>query len=196
MDSKKELLGLRLLLGSFLIEVENTFGTSTVKAILSRMGQKSSTISAESILENNEKEEDQVFESPITAFTLFKKTLTQLYDVDVLEEEELPDRYIIKIKNDCPYRNIMNSREEIEWGGSICEFTMGYFEASLKKLTGLKIDYRIDKEHVIEDGCRVNIVFFKKKEDLAKIEEELENNIKEDVPTSQDTSPETLVNNE
>ena len=101
MDLKKELIGLRIFMGSFFTEIEKIYGTSTVKAILNRMGQKPAEIVAAEILEKYGKTEEDHFDNPLAAFSLFQNTITKLYDAEVISHEELKDRHVIRIKNEC-----------------------------------------------------------------------------------------------
>ena len=51
MDTKNEINGLTIFLGSLIAELEKTFGTSTIKAILNRLGSKPGEVVAQTILE-------------------------------------------------------------------------------------------------------------------------------------------------
>ncbi|MHA1518902.1 MAG: hypothetical protein ACTSVZ_07120 [Promethearchaeota archaeon] len=166
MDLKKELIGLRIFTGSFFSEIEKTFGSSTIKAVLNRMGQKPAEIVAEQILEKYDKTESNPFETPSAAFNLFQNTITKLYDTEIISQEDLKDRYVIRIRNECTYRQVIKNREDLKFGGTLCEFTFGYFETALKKLSGLNVEYKFDKRENSDDGCNVNIIFYKKFENV------------------------------
>lgn len=166
MDLKKELIGLRIFTGAFFTEIEKIYGTSTLKAILNRMGQKPAEIVAKEIMDKYEKSEENHFENPSAAFSLFHNTITKLYDAEVISHEELKDRFIIRIKNECVYRQIIKNQDNLKYGGTLCEFTFGYFETALKKLTGLNVEYNFDSEHSDEEACSINIIFYKKFEDV------------------------------
>lgn len=168
MELKKELIALRIFTGSFFTEIEKTFGTSTIKAILNRMGQKPAEIVAEQILEKYDKSETRGFESPSAAFTLFQNTITKLYDTEIISQEDLEDRFVIRIKNECAYRQVIKNREELKYGGTLCEFTYGYFETALKKLSGLNVEYQFDSKESDDEACYINIVFIKKFEPVDK----------------------------
>ncbi len=166
MDLKKELIGLRIFTGSFFSEIEKTFGTNTIKAVLNRMGQKPAEIVAEQILQKYEKTESNPFESPSAAFNLFQNTITKLYDTEIITQEDLKDRYIIRIRNECTYRQVIKNREELKFGGTLCEFSFGYFESALSKLSGLNVEYQFDPKENYDEGCHVNIIFYKKFEEI------------------------------
>ncbi|MHA1674653.1 MAG: hypothetical protein ACTSYI_13625 [Promethearchaeota archaeon] len=166
MDLKKELIGLRIFTGSFFSEIEKTFGTNTIKAVLNRMGQKPAEIVAEQILQKYEKTESNPFETPSAAFNLFQNTITKLYDTEIIAQEDLKDRYIIRIRNECTFRQVIKNREELKFGGTLCEFTFGYFESALSKLSGLNVEYQFDPKENYDEGCHVNIVFYKKFEEI------------------------------
>lgn len=161
MDLKKELIGLRIFLANYHTEIEKTFGENTIKAILFRMGQKPGDIVAEEIMRKYDKSLAQPFEVPTAALTLFQNTITKLYDTEILSQESLDDRIIIKIKNICAFRNAIKSRVEMEYGGTLCEFTSGYFETALKKMTGMNVEYQNLPTETTEDFCVVNLIFFK-----------------------------------
>ncbi|MCF2140403.1 MAG: hypothetical protein K9W44_10165 [Candidatus Lokiarchaeota archaeon] len=168
MELKKELIGLRIFMGSFFTEIEKTFGSSTVKAILNRMGQKPAEIVADNILKKYGKTESEPFDVPSAAFSLFQNTITKLYDAEVIGHEELKDRYIIHIKNECIYRQIIKNHEELKFGDTLCEFTFGYFETAMKKLTGLNVEYKYDQSQSDDDACSVKVIFYKKFEEIEK----------------------------
>ena len=166
MDLKKELIGLRIFTGSFFLEIEKTFGSNTIKAVLNRMGQKPAEIVADQILQKYDKSESSPFQSPSAAFNLFQNTITKLYDTEIIAQEDLPDRYVIRIRNECTYRQVIKNKEELKFGGTLCEFTFGYFEGALKKLSGLNVEYQLDTKENFDDGCHVNIIFYKKFENI------------------------------
>ncbi len=159
MDFKKELIGLRIFLGSYFLETQKTWGEATVKALLNRLGQKPAKIIAEEILQKYQKTTREPFEIPSAAFSLFENTITKLYDTEILSQETFKDKMVIKIKNECTFRQVINGRKELEYGGTLCEFTMGYFETALKLLTGLKVQYQLVKKETTDDACVVNIIF-------------------------------------
>jgi predicted hydrocarbon binding protein len=169
MDLKKELIALRIFLANYHNEVEKTFGTNTVKAILFRMGQKPGDIIADEILSKYDKSPENPFDLPSAAFSLFQNTITKLYNTEIIEQTDKKDRVIIKIKNVCVFRNVIKSREELEYGGTLCEFTAGYFENALKTLLGMDVEYQIDKKETTEEYCVIKIIFFK---NLEQIDEE------------------------
>ncbi|MHA1511785.1 MAG: hypothetical protein ACTSRX_08715, partial [Promethearchaeota archaeon] len=139
---KREIIGLRIFTGSFLVEVEKIFGTATIKAILNRLGQKPAEIVAERILEKYEKSVKKPFENIGAVYTIFENTITQLYDSEIISQEDFDDKFVIRIKNFCAFRHSIRIREDLSYGGTLCEFTIGYFETALKMLTGLKVEYQ------------------------------------------------------
>ena len=177
MDTKREIIGLRIFTGSFLAEVEKIFGTSTIKAILNRLGQKPAEIVAEHILEKYEKSISKPFENIGAVYTIFENTITQLYDSEIISvsQEDLEDKFVIRIKNMCAFRHSIRIREDIAYGGTLCEFTIGYFETALKMLTGLKVEYQYLKKESTDDHCVIDLIFWKKKtEEKLEIEEKIE----------------------
>ena len=164
MELKKELISLRIFLANYHNEIEKTFGTNTVKAILNRMGQKPAEVVADQILQKYDKTLQDPFELPSAAFSLFENTITKLFDAEVLTvtEDKLKEQTIIKIKNVCPFRQVIKSRkDELEYGGTLCEIARGYFETALKKLTGLSVEYNLNKRETSDDHCVIEIVFHK-----------------------------------
>jgi predicted hydrocarbon binding protein len=163
MELKKELISLRIFLANYHTEIEKTFGTNTVKAILNRMGQKPAEIVADQILQKYDKTLQEPFELPSAAFSLFENTITKLFDAEVITvtEDNLKEQTIIKIKNICAFRQVIKSRKELEYGGSLCEFTQGYFETALKKLTGMSVEYNLVERETTDDHCVIEIVFSK-----------------------------------
>jgi predicted hydrocarbon binding protein len=157
-----ELIGLRIFISSFLTEIEKTFGTSTVKAILNRMGHKPGEITADHYLSKYNKDQENPFEIPSTAFNLFEKSISQLYQTEVINQSNLQDRIIIKIKNICAFHEVIKSNENLGYNGTLCEFTIGYFETALKNLTGLKVEYEFVEKETTDEFCVVNIIFHKK----------------------------------
>lgn len=168
---KREIIGLRIFTGSFLAEVERIFGTATIKAILNRLGQKPAEIVSEHILEKYEKSIKKPFENIGAVYTIFENTITQLYDSEIISvsQEDLDDKFVIRIKNICAFRHSIRIRDDISYGGTLCEFTIGYFETALKMLTGLKVEYQYLKKESTDDHCVIDLIFWKKK----KIEEQL-----------------------
>ena len=175
MDIEKEIIGLRIFTGSFLAEVEKIFGTATIKAILNRLGQKPAEIVAEHMLEKYDKTVKKPFENIGAVYTIFENTITQLYDSEIISQEDFEDKFIIRIKNICAFRHSIRVRDDLSYGGTLCEFTLGYFETALKMLTGLKVEYQYLKKESSDDHCVIDLVFWKK----MKPEENLE--IKETV---------------
>jgi len=163
MQLKKEIIGLRIFTANFLGDVEKTFGTNTVKAILNRMGQKPAEIVADQILQKYDKTLQDPFELPSAAFSLFENTITKLFDAEVITvtEDNLKEKTTIKIKNVCAFRQVIKTRKELEYGGTLCEFTRGYFETALKKLTGLSVEYNLVERETTDDHCVIEIVFQK-----------------------------------
>ena len=176
MDIEKEIIGLRIFTGSFLAEVEKIFGTATIKAILNRLGQKPAEIVAEHMLEKYDKTVKKPFENIGAVYTIFENTITQLYDSEIISQEDFEDKFIIRIKNICAFRHSIRVRDDLSYGGTLCEFTLGYFENALKMLTGLKVEYQYLKKESTDDHCVIDLVFWKKMktEENLEIEEPLE----------------------
>ncbi len=175
---KREIIGLRIFTGSFLAEVEKIFGTATIKAILNRLGQKPAEIVAERILEKYEKSMAKPFENIGAVYTIFENTITQLYDSEIISisPEDSDDKFVVRIKNVCAFRHSIRIRDDLSYGGTLCEFTMGYFETALKILTGLKVEYQFLTKESTDDYCVIDLVFRKKKktEEILEIKETLE----------------------
>ncbi len=176
---KREIIGLRIFTGSFLAEVEKIFGTATIKAILNRLGQKPAEIVAEHMLEKYDKTVKKPFENIGAVYTIFENTITQLYESEIISQEDFEDKFIIRIKNVCAFRHSIRVRDDLSYGGTLCEFTLGYFETALKMLTGLKVEYQYLKKESTDDHCVIDLVFWKK----MKPEENLE--IKETVESEE-----------
>ena len=186
MDVKREIIGLRIFTGSFLAEVEKIFGTATIKAILNRLGQKPAEIVAERILDKYEKSVKKPFENIGAVYTIFENTITQLYDSEIISQEDFEDKFVIRIKNFCAFRHSIRIREDLSYGGTLCEFTIGYFETALKMLTGLKVEYQHLTKESNDEYCVIDLVFRKEKE----LEENLE--IKKNLKTEEDSNLENI----
>ncbi|MBN2157154.1 MAG: hypothetical protein JW776_14005 [Candidatus Lokiarchaeota archaeon] len=135
-----------------------------MNAIIYRIGQKPGEIIAEQILERYNKTEAEPFDNPSAAFNLLENSVTQLFDeeqIDLITEE---DKVIIKIKNVCPFRHVIMGREDFEFGGTLCQFSSGYFESALKMLTDYNVEYSHDLKETTDEYCIINIVFRKKPE--------------------------------
>jgi hypothetical protein len=132
------------------------------------MGKKPGDIISDGILEKYDKSGDTPFEIPSAAFTLFQNTITKLYDTEIISQENLEDKIVIKLKSVCAFRNVIKSRKELEYGGTLCEFTAGYFETALKKLTGMTVEYRNIPQETNDDFCVIKLIFFKKEEPVKK----------------------------
>ena len=105
---------------------------------------------------------DDPFDNPSAAFNLLENSVTQLFDeeqIGLVTEEE---KVTIKIKNVCPFRQVIMGREEYEFGGTLCQFSSGYFESALKILTDYNVEYSHDPKETNDEQCVVNIVFRKK----------------------------------
>ena len=164
MDIKKEAVGLRIFLGSLTTELIKLYGKLTVNAIIYRIGQKPGEIIAEQILERYNKTHEDPFDNPSAAFNLLENSVTQLFDeeqIDLINEEE---KITIKIKNVCPFRQVIMGREDFEFGGTLCQFSSGYFESALKILTDYNVEYMHDIKETTDEYCVINIVFRKKPE--------------------------------
>ena len=160
MDEEKEILGLRVFLGSFIAEIEKLYGKPTLNAMIYRIGQKPGEVVANQILKKNNRSEDTPFEIPSAAFNLFENSITQLYEEEHVEFKKVNEkRYDIKIKNCCPLRDVIKSREELEFGGTLCQFTSGYFETALKKLTGMNVSYDFIDKETTDEYCMINLIF-------------------------------------
>ena len=177
MEQEKEILGLRIFLGSFIAELEKLYGKPTLNAMIYRIGQKPGEVVANQILKKNNRSEETPFEIPSAAFNLFENSITQLYDEEHVEFKKINEkRYDIKIKNSCPLREVMRSREELEFGGTLCQFTSGYFESALKKLTGMNVSYDFIDKETTDEFCMINLVL----RDIQKeIEVDSKNNSKD-----------------
>ncbi|QEE16904.1 hypothetical protein DSAG12_02734 [Promethearchaeum syntrophicum] len=200
MDVKREIIGLRIFTGSFLAEVEKIFGTATIKAILNRLGQKPAEIVAEHMLEKYEKTVKKPFENIGAVYTIFENTITQLYDSEIISQEDFEDKFIIRIKNVCAFRHSIRVRDDLSYGGTLCEFTIGYFETALKMLTGLKVEYQYLKKESTDDHCVIDLVFWKKKkpEEILEIKEPSESEELskiEDSTESKDLNEANKINN-
>ncbi|MBD3352364.1 MAG: hypothetical protein GF364_12830 [Candidatus Lokiarchaeota archaeon] len=179
METKKENLGLRIFLGSLTSELEKLYGHPTINAMIYRIGQKPGETVAKQILKKYNKTEDEPFELPSAAFSLLETSIKQLYDIEQVDfrEDSEKDRYILEIKNVCPLRSVIMSREDIEFGGTLCQFTMGYFENALKILTNMNVEYSFREKDTTDDYCFIRIFFKKKIEEIEspKLEEKPEN---------------------
>ena len=172
MDNKKEIVGLRIFLGSFVSEIEKLYGKSILNAIIYRIGQKPGEVISRQILKKYNRSDNTPFKVPTAAFSLLENSLSQLFDIEHLDYKKDEERYIIKIKNICPFRQvIMNS--DWDCNGPLCQFTSGYFESALKILTGMNVSYSHVEKESTDDYCVVRIIF----RDLLKVNEE-----KEEVP--------------
>ena len=171
MDNKKEIMGLRIFLGSFVSEIEKLYGKSILNAIIYRIGQKPGEVVSRQILKNYVRTEETPFKVPTAAFNLLENSLSQLFDIEHLDYKKDDDneRYIIKIKNICPFRQVvMNSAWDCN--GPLCQFTSGYFESALKILTGMNVSYSHVEKESTDDYCVVRIIF----RDILKEPEEKE----------------------
>jgi predicted hydrocarbon binding protein len=172
MDNKKEIMGLRIFLGSFVSEIEKLYGKSILNAIIYRIGQKPGEVISRQILKKYNRTDNTPFKVPTAAFSLLENSLSQLFDIEHLDYKKYEERYIIKIKNICPFRQvIMNS--DWDCNGPLCQFTSGYFESALKILTGMNVSYSHVEKESTDDYCVVRIIF----RDHLKVNEE-----KEEVP--------------
>ncbi|MHA1821570.1 MAG: hypothetical protein ACTSU2_11415 [Promethearchaeota archaeon] len=161
MDKKKEQIGINIFLGSLVSELVKLYGKPTLNAIIYRLGQKPGEIIAKEILKSMGKTEEDPIPTPDSAYNVLENSLTQLYEEEVLDFKESENKYILKIKNVCPLRRVIMSREDLDFGGSLCQFTMGYFESALKILTGMSIDYNFIEKETTDDYCVVELVFRK-----------------------------------
>ncbi|MHA1340379.1 MAG: hypothetical protein ACTSRZ_09820 [Promethearchaeota archaeon] len=164
MENKKELFGIRLFLGMLISELEKLYGKPAIGAMIYRIGQKPGDIVAKQLLKKYNKTENEHFELPSTAFSLLQNSLKQLFDVEQVQFREDPEknRYILEIKNVCFLRQTIMSREDIEFGGMLCQFTFGYFENALKILTGMDVEYSFIEKETTDDYCYIQIIFNKK----------------------------------
>ncbi len=198
---KREIIGLRIFTGSFLAEVEKIFGTATIKAILNRLGQKPAEIVAEHMLDKYEKNVKKPFENIGAVYTIFENTITQLYDSEIISQEDLDDKFIIRIKNVCAFRHSIRIRDDLSYGGTLCEFTLGYFETALKMLTGLKVEYQYLKKESNDDHCVIDLVFWKKvkpeeKSEIVETLESEEDSKIEDTPEIKELKETNEINKE
>ena len=178
MDINNEVISLRVLIGAVLQEIDKIWGKSTLNAMIHRLGTKAADPISEIILKKYSHSIENPFDNPSSAMSFFENTITKLYKMEILERRELSDRYEFKIKNICALRNIIKSRDEFNYNGTLCEFTFGYFETTLKKLTGLEVEYRYNALELNNEYCYVNLIFFKPKKN--KKEEEINKDIIED----------------
>ena len=96
--------------------------------------------------------------------------VSQIFEVEQLNQNNEEDRTVIKIKNRCPFHKLIAEREDLEYGGTLCQFSKAYFEQTLKKLTNIKVEYKLNGVKPIEDYCYVDLVFLK---DLKEMEAKL-----------------------
>jgi len=164
MDIKKEAVGLRIFLGSLVTELIKLYSKITVNAIIYRIGQKPGEIIAEQILERYNKTEEDPFDNPSAAFNLLENSVTQLFDEEQIGLITEDDKVTIKIKNVCPFRQVIMGREDFDFGGTLCQFSSGYFESALKILTDYNVEYSHDPKETSDEFCVINMVFRKKPE--------------------------------
>ncbi len=164
-----ENLAINSFLGSLINELQSTLGKSTLNALIYRIGQKSAEIIAKRILEKH-KQNGGNFENISAAFNLFQGMVSQLFEVEQLNQNNDEDRTVIKIKNRCPFHKLIAEREDLEYGGTLCQFSKAYFEQTLKKLTDIKVEYKLNGVKPTEDYCYVDLVFLK---DLKEMEAKL-----------------------
>ncbi len=164
-----ENLAINSFLGSLINELQSTLGKPTLNALIYRIGQKSAEIIAKRILEKH-KQNGGNFENISAAFNLFLSMVSQLFKVEQLSQNNEEDRTVIKIKNRCPFHKLIAEREDLEYGGTLCQFSKAYFEQTLKKLTDIKVEYKLNGVKPTEDYCYVDLVFLK---DLKEIEAKL-----------------------
>lgn len=164
-----ENLAINSFLGSLIIELHSTLGKSTLNALIYRIGQKSAEIIAKRILEKH-KPNGGSFENISAAFNLFQGMVSQLFEVEQLSQDNAEDRTLIKIKNRCPFHKLIADREDIEYGGTLCQFSKAYFEQTLKILTDIKIEYKLNGIKPSDDFCYVDLIFFR---DLKEMEAKL-----------------------
>lgn len=164
-----ENLAINSFLGSLINELQSTLGKPTLNALIYRIGQKSAEIIAKRILEKH-KQNGGNFENISAAFNLFQGMVSQIFEVEQLSQANDLDRTVIKIKNRCPFHKLIAEREDLEYGGTLCQFSKAYFEQTLKKLTNIKVEYKLNGVKPIEDYCYVDLVFLK---DLKEMEAKL-----------------------
>lgn len=169
MDNKKEIMGLRIFLGSLVSEIEKLYGKSILNAIIYRIGQKPGEVVSRQILKNYYRiEKENPFKVPTAAFSLLENSLSQLFDIEHLDYRKDEERYIIKIKNICPFRQVIRNGSW-DTNGPLCQFTSGYFESALKILTGMNVSYSHVEKESTDDYCVVRIIF---RETLKETEKE------------------------
>jgi len=162
-------LAINSFLGSLINELQSTLGKSTLNALIYRIGQKSAEIIAKRILEKH-KQKSNSFENISAAFNLFQGMVSQLFEVEQLSQNNTDDRTEIKVKNICPFHKLIANRENLEYGGTLCQFTKGYFEQALRILTDIKVEYKLNGIKPTDDYCYVDLIFFK---DLKEMEAKL-----------------------
>lgn len=162
-------LAINSFLGSLINELQSTLGKPTLNALIYRIGQKSAEIIAKRILEKH-KQNGGNFENISAAFNLFQSMVSQIFEVEQLNQNNEEDRTVIKIKNRCPFHKLIAEREDLEYGGTLCQFSKAYFEQTLKKLTDIKVEYKLNGVKPTEDYCYVDLVFLK---DLKEMEAKL-----------------------
>ncbi len=167
-----ENLAINSFLGSLINELQSTLGKPTLNALIYRIGQKSAEIIAKRILEKH-KQNGGNFENISAAFNLFQGMVSQLFEVEQINQNNDEDRTVIRIKNRCPFHKLIAEREDLEYGGTLCQFTKAYFEQTLKKLTDIKVEYKLNGVKPTEDYCYVDLVFLK---DLKEMEAKLKEN--------------------
>ena len=91
-------------------------------------------------------------------------SVTQLFDEEQIGLVTEDDKITIKIKNVCPFRQVIMGREDFEFGGTLCQFSSGYFESALKILTDYNVEYSHDPKETNDEYCVINMVFRKKPE--------------------------------
>ncbi len=95
---------------------------------------------------------------------MLENSVTQLFDEEQIGLVTEDEKITIKIKNVCPFRQVIMGREDFEFGGTLCQFSSGYFESALKILTDYNVEYSHDMKETTDEYCVINIVFRKKPE--------------------------------
>ncbi|MHA1727140.1 MAG: hypothetical protein ACTSWY_00220 [Promethearchaeota archaeon] len=166
-------MGLKIFMGSLAFELEKLYGRATVNALIYRIGQKPGEIIANQILKKYNRTEEEPFKVPTAAYNLLENSITQLFKEELVEYKEEEDKYIIKIKNVCPLRQVIMSRNDLEFEGTLCQFSIGYFESALKILTGMNVSYNFIENETTDDFCMIEIVF--RVDNSSKTEETINN---------------------
>lgn len=150
--------GLEIICEAFVYKILKVFGKNSLLSILYQVGAGPGEVIANKIKEIYNRDEFEILE----LFEILLNEVRDLYSIQIRDIQEEPGKIRIVIENRCFLRELINTREKLQFGMAFCRINKAYFETAIgillkDKIKKIEINFLENDEE--NDFCIEELIF-------------------------------------